>query len=84
MFSDPNPLVRGMDPRIRIHTKMSWIRNIDFFQWLAVFSLIRRRVVFTHDLLTNVAVIEGQYFNKLGWGIVNGPWKNKWQFVYLY
>ncbi len=22
-----NPLVRGMDPRIRIHTKMSWIRN---------------------------------------------------------
>jgi hypothetical protein len=31
--SDPNPdldpLVRGMDPRIRIriHTKMSWVRN---------------------------------------------------------
>jgi hypothetical protein len=27
--SDPNPdpLVRGMDPRIRIHAKMSWIRN---------------------------------------------------------
>ncbi len=24
---DPYPLVRGMDPRIRIHTKMSWIRN---------------------------------------------------------
>jgi hypothetical protein len=26
---DQNPLVRGMDPRIRIriHTKMSWIRN---------------------------------------------------------
>jgi hypothetical protein len=26
---DPNPetLVRGMDPRIQIHTKMSWIRN---------------------------------------------------------
>ncbi len=26
---DPDPLVRGMDPRIRIriHTKMSWIRN---------------------------------------------------------
>ncbi len=26
---DPEPLVRGMDPRIqiRIHTKMSWIRN---------------------------------------------------------
>jgi hypothetical protein len=27
--SDLDPLVRGMDPRIRIriHTKMSWIRN---------------------------------------------------------
>jgi hypothetical protein len=26
---DPDPLVKGMDPRIRIriHTKMSWIRN---------------------------------------------------------
>jgi hypothetical protein len=24
---DPDPLVRCMDPRIRIHTKMSWIRN---------------------------------------------------------
>jgi hypothetical protein len=23
---DQDPLVRGMDPRIRIHTKMSWIR----------------------------------------------------------
>jgi hypothetical protein len=30
---DPDPLVRGTDPwiwiRIRIHTKMSWIRNTD-------------------------------------------------------
>ncbi len=28
-YKDPNPdpFVRGMDPRIRIHTKMSWIRN---------------------------------------------------------
>ncbi len=27
--SDPDPLVRGMDPRIRIriHSKMSWIRS---------------------------------------------------------
>ncbi len=24
---DPDPLVRGMDPRIRIRPKMSWIRN---------------------------------------------------------
>ncbi len=29
---DPNPvpLVRGMDPRIRMHTKMSWIRNTGY------------------------------------------------------
>jgi hypothetical protein len=26
-IQDPDPLVRGMDPRFRIHTKMSWIRN---------------------------------------------------------
>jgi hypothetical protein len=25
-LQDPDPLVRGMDPRILIHTKMSWIR----------------------------------------------------------
>jgi hypothetical protein len=24
---DPDPLVRGMNPRIRIHPKMSWIHN---------------------------------------------------------
>jgi hypothetical protein len=27
---DPDPPVRGMDPRIRINTKMSWIRNTGF------------------------------------------------------
>jgi hypothetical protein len=31
---DPDPLVRGMDPRIqiriRIHTKMPWIRNTGY------------------------------------------------------
>jgi hypothetical protein len=27
---NPDPLVRGMDPRIRIHPKMSWIRNTAF------------------------------------------------------
>ncbi len=27
---DPDPLARGMDPRFRIHPKMSWIRNTDF------------------------------------------------------
>jgi hypothetical protein len=31
-IQDPDPLVRGMDPRIRIriHPKMSWIRNTAF------------------------------------------------------
>jgi hypothetical protein len=29
LIPDPDPLVRGMDPRIRfrIHPRMSWIRN---------------------------------------------------------
>jgi hypothetical protein len=31
---DPDPLVRGTDPRIRIHPKMSWIRNTDFRLYL--------------------------------------------------
>jgi hypothetical protein len=26
---DPDPVIRGMDLRIRIHTKMSLIRNMD-------------------------------------------------------
>jgi hypothetical protein len=28
-IQDPDPLVRGMDLRIRIRPKMSWIRNTD-------------------------------------------------------
>ncbi len=33
---DPDPLVRGMDPRIRIriHTIMSWVRNTAFNSWI--------------------------------------------------
>ncbi len=31
MDSDPDPLVRGTDPGIRIRTKMSRISNTDFF-----------------------------------------------------
>jgi hypothetical protein len=31
-IQDPDPLDRGMDPRIRIHTKMSWIRNTDLLR----------------------------------------------------
>jgi hypothetical protein len=27
---DPDPVVRGMDLRIRIHSKMSWIRNTGY------------------------------------------------------
>ncbi len=27
---NPDSLARGLDPRIRIQTKMSWIRNIGF------------------------------------------------------
>jgi hypothetical protein len=32
-IKDPDPFVRGMDPRIRIRilSKMSWIRNTDFY-----------------------------------------------------
>ncbi len=29
-IQDPDPLVTGVDPRIRIHPKMSWIRNTVF------------------------------------------------------
>jgi hypothetical protein len=29
---DPDPLFRCMDPRIRIRTKMSWIRNTGFLE----------------------------------------------------
>jgi hypothetical protein len=28
-IADPDPLVRGIDRRIRIHTKISWIRNTE-------------------------------------------------------
>ncbi len=34
-IQDPDPLLRGMDPRIRIHPKMSWIRNTDGY-WLVL------------------------------------------------
>ncbi len=42
-LQDPDPLVRGMDPRIRIHTKMSWIRKIvKNSRWVLSYWLIRR------------------------------------------
>ncbi len=40
---DPDPLVRGMDPliqiRIRIHTKMSWIRNTARFPAISTYFM---------------------------------------------
>jgi hypothetical protein len=33
--SDPDPLVRGTDPGIRIRTKMSRVPNTDFVFWQA-------------------------------------------------
>jgi hypothetical protein len=35
---DTDPLVRGMEPRIRIHTKMSWICNTGP-QFIKVYSV---------------------------------------------
>jgi hypothetical protein len=51
---DPDPLVRGMDPRtrIRIHTKMSWIRN-------TVLSMYNNR----KKVLGEVGTVEGQRWN---------------------
>jgi hypothetical protein len=43
---DPDPFVRGMDPRIRIHTKMSWIRNTGSRQFF-------KPVVFIHHPAIN-------------------------------
>ncbi len=45
---DPDPFVRGMDPRIRIHTKMSWIDNTDFksLQYLKRLSPAKRRPMY--------------------------------------
>jgi hypothetical protein len=46
---DPDPLVRGMDPRIRIHTKMSWIRNTSLmlFIWFIVIVQAKYRMYHT-------------------------------------
>jgi hypothetical protein len=49
---EPNPLVRGMDPwiqiRIRIHPKMSWIRNTAFM--CRSFLKHRHKKNFLHQL----------------------------------
>ncbi len=36
---DQDPLVRGMDLRIRIHTEMSWIRNTAFSVSIFLFTI---------------------------------------------
>jgi hypothetical protein len=43
---DPNPnlFVRGMDLRIRIHTKISWIRNLDQSSWIRIQSYLKRTI----------------------------------------
>ncbi len=38
-WQDPDPLVRGMDPRLRIHNKMSWIRNTAAIYYFFLSSL---------------------------------------------
>jgi hypothetical protein len=37
---DPDPLVRGMDPRIRIRTKNSWIRNTVSYKMFSFRSVL--------------------------------------------
>jgi hypothetical protein len=41
---DPDPLIRGMDQRIRIHTKMSWIRNTGIRLFLYTVSHTEGRI----------------------------------------
>ncbi len=41
----PDPLVRGMDPRIRIRTKMSWIRSTGLMYHLFFFRHTFRRIL---------------------------------------
>jgi hypothetical protein len=52
-IQDPDPLVRGMDPRIRIriHPKISWIRNTG---WKAEFCMVAGR---TYNVPTNICKI---------------------------
>jgi hypothetical protein len=54
---NPDPLVRGMDPRIRIHTKMSWIRNTD--QHIPVSSV---RLELDAALCAGVALLHEAHF----------------------
>ncbi len=42
---DPDPLVRGMDLRIRIYTKISWIRNTA--RYTSICTLWLRRYLYT-------------------------------------
>jgi hypothetical protein len=59
----PDPLVRGMDPRIqiriRIHTKMSWIRNTaKIFSGVGIALFVRvQGGVHSVSLLSSVVIM---------------------------
>jgi hypothetical protein len=68
---DPDPLARGMYPRIqiRIHPKMSWIRNIVFFRVFRGKLTMRAILIpelfcgkrpFTHNQITSTYAIGPQ------------------------
>ncbi len=55
---DPNPLVRGMDPRIRIRTKMSWIRNSTSCHvlFVGIMSTVTYKVIMNSIVLDTLLV----------------------------
>jgi hypothetical protein len=61
-IQDPDPFVRGMDPRIRIriHTKMSWIRNTAYNCRLCIAVL--------NFVLNSVLILIGQKEDRV-WGV---------------
>ena len=62
-IQDPNPFVRSMDPRIRIriHPKMSWIRNTGF-----LYPLLTRSHLWTAQILKHASQLCLTYSKKTG------------------
>jgi hypothetical protein len=62
---NPDPLVRGMDLRIRIHTKMSWIRNAAKFYVSHAYNLLhsqyRPKLCLPPTLCTDLPSTNGAY-----------------------
>ncbi len=60
-IQDPDPLVRGMDPRIRnrirIHPKMSWIRNIGCIFFVFIYIYRYSTSIFVSSALIGLIVI---------------------------